>query len=259
MNSKTKIYFGAGFLVIALLFAGAYFCYVNAYSRSIQPSAYRSFSVSADAKVVAVPDVSQFTFSVITEGGKDIASLQKTNTDKINKAIDFLKAKGIDQKDIKTLNYSLDPKYTYYNCPHPESSITPCPPAQITGYTITQTVSVKVRDFTKIGDVLGGVVDNGANSVSQLSFTIDDPTSLENQARDQAIAKAIEKAKLTAQAGGFKLGRLLSIDEGYTPYYSYGGGISAKDMSSIPSNITPNIEPGSQEVTANVALRYEIK
>jgi uncharacterized protein len=262
MDNKIKKYLGLAVIIAIFLFAFGYLSYVNSYSKSVEPNSYRSFSVAGEGKVTAIPDVAQFTFSIITEGGKDIAALQKENVDATNKAIDFLKAQGIEAKDIKTTNYSLNPKYQYYDCRNPESSITPCPPAEIAGYTINQTVSVKIRDFTKIGTVISGVVDAGANSVSSLSFTVDDPTALENQAKEEAIAQARVKAEMTAKAGGFKIGRLISLDDTYTPYY-YGYGLGGGDMmkaESVSSAVpAPTIEPGSQEITVNVTLRYEIK
>ncbi len=260
MNNKIKNYLGVAVIIVLLFTAYAALSYVKTYSRSIQPSSFRSFSVSAEGKIVAIPDVAQFTFGVKTEGGKNIADLQKENTEKINKAIEFVKSNDVDAKDIKTTNYSLNPRYQYYSCPHPESSVTPCPPPDIVGYTITQTVSVKIRDFAKIGDILAGVIENGANEVSSLSFAIDDQTLVQDQARNEAIAKAKTRALSVAKAGGFRLGRLLSIEEGYAPvYYGYetmkaagiGGGAD-----SLPS---PTIEAGSQEVTVTMTLRYEIE
>lgn len=260
---KSKIYLGLALVVALFLFAFGYLSYVNTYSQSSQPSSYRTFSVSGEGKMVAVPDVAEFTFSVINEGGKDIAALQKNNVTKVNKAIDFLKGLGIDSKDIKSLSYNLSPRYQTYSCNYKieNRSSDVCPPSEIVGYTISQTVSVKVRDFTKIGDAMSGVVDNGANSVSSLSFTIDDQTALENKARDEAIAQAREKAGMIAKAGDFRVGKLLSIEEGYTPYYSYakGAGSSVSYEDAVVIAPTPNLEPGSQEVTVNVTLRYEIK
>jgi uncharacterized protein YggE len=128
------------------------------------------------------------------------------------------------------------------------------------GYTITQSVEVKVRDFSKAGDILSGVVGSGANSVSSLNFTIDDPTRVQSEARAQAIQKAKEQAETVAKAGGFKVGRLLSIDEGYSPVYdrSYGMGGSNESMKSMSAAPVPAIEPGSQDIVVNVNLRYEI-
>ena len=258
MNTNIKNYLGMaiiGSLVIAAILA---IWAVNICSKSVEPGSYRSFSVSGEGKVVAIPDIAKFTFSVITEGGKNLGDLQKTNTDKVNKAIEFVKATGVESKDIKTQNYSVSPRYQYFNC---SSDGRVCPPAQIVGYTVSQTVEVKARDFTKIGDLLSGVVKSEANSVSELNFTIDDPTSLQNEARAQAIEKAKEKAKSIARAGDFSLGKILSINEsGYyppVPYYdSYrkeGVGLGA---SIAPS--APIVEPGSQEVVVNIDLVYEI-
>lgn len=258
MNPKLKDVLG-GAAVIALVA----FSYAGVlYAKSVQPNAYREFSVSGEGKVVAVPDVAQFTFSVINEGGRDLNALQKDNTEKTNKVIDFLKANSVDAKDIKTQSYDVSPRYQNYSCSNVGGS-TVCPPATIVGYTVTQTVSVKVRDFAKVGDILGGAVSNGANQTSQLFFTIDDADKLQSEARGQAIEKAKEKAEALAKAGGFRLGKLIAIDEGYgypmaQKDYAYGmGGDGRGEAQSAVSN--PAIEAGSQDVTVTVNLRYEIR
>src|SRR3989344_4694256 len=229
MSEKIRNYLGLAIIFGILGVAIAALLYVNSYSQSIDPGTTRNFTVTGEGKSVAVPDIAEFIFSVITEGGTDIAGIQKQNVDKVNRAINFLKENGVDAKDIRT-----------------------------TGYTIDQAVQVKVRDFAKVGELLSGVVDQGANSVSQLNFTVDDRSGYENQARAEAIQKAKEKAVALAKAGGFHLGRLLSIDEGSSPipYYGdvgFGGGPSAV------KEAAPVIEPGSQEITVSVSLRYEIK
>ena len=258
---KTKQYLYVAIIIALLVGAYSAWSYVSSYADSIKPGSFRSFSVSAEGRVVAVPDIAKFSFGVTTEGGKDLGALQKKNTELVNEAIDFVKSKGVDGKDIKTQNYTVSPRYQTYNCYRPlESSVQPCPPSEIVGYTVSQDVQVKVRDFSKIGDVLSGVVTAGANMVSQLQFTIDEPDSVKSQARTEAIEKARAKAKEVAKAGGFSVGRLLGIDEyGQSPiYYGYGmgGEMAVKSITSAPS---PAIEPGSQDVTVNVTLRYEIR
>lgn len=254
-EQKIKSYFWVVVTVAVLVVAYAAWSYARTYSQSVEPSSFRSFAVSAEGKVVAIPDVAAFSFSVVTEGGKDIGALQKKNTELANGAIAFVKDEGVAAKDIKTQTYRLEPRYQYYAC-----KTGACPPPEIVGYTITQSVAVKVRDFAKIGGLLSGVLENGANAVSDFQFTVDDPTAVQQEARAEAIAKAKVKAEEIADAAGFSVGRLLSIDEGggYQPMYSMaaeslgrGGGPSA-----VP---TPTIEPGSQEVTVNVTLRYEIR
>jgi uncharacterized protein len=264
MDQKIKNLLGVAITIVVFIFAVAAVIYVNAYSKAIEPSSFRSFSVTSEGKAVGVPDIAYFTFEIISQSKSDLAMLQQDNTTRANKAIDFLKSNGIDAKDIGTENYQVTPQYQSYTCsPRPitgDVSSTVCPPPQIVGYTVTQTVSVKIRNFANVGKVLQGVVGAGANSVSQLSFQIDDPANVQNEARTKAIQKAKDKAKSIADAGAFRLGRLLSIQEGNFPMY-YGA--AAKSSNSIGTDYAipapqPTIEPGSQDITVDVTLTYEI-
>ena len=108
---------------------------------------------------------------------------------------------------------------------------------------------------------MGGVVKNGANQVGSLSFTIDDQTKIQEEARAGAITKARAKAESIAQAGDFKIGRLLNIQEGSQyPVYSNALRMDAKVTSeSAEAAPAPIIQPGSQEVNVNVTLQYEIQ
>ena len=178
--------------------------------------------------------------------------------------IDFVKGEGVDAKDIKTLSYEIKPRYRTYACTaglySAEVQVTACPPADIVGYAITQGLEVKIRDFEKIGSLLSGVVENGANSVSGLSFRIDDLTDIQNQARAEAIQKAKSKAVDVAKASGFRLGRLLSFDENSSDYPVYYGKDLAMGLGGAESvSAAPRIEAGSQEISVRVTLRYQIK
>ncbi|HBB03190.1 MAG: hypothetical protein US89_C0002G0002 [Candidatus Peregrinibacteria bacterium GW2011_GWF2_38_29] len=259
MNEKIKDLKNLALVVFIAFLCYGTVSYVNSYSKSIQPTSFRNFSVSAEGKSVSIPDVAEFSFSVITEGGKNVADLQKTNTEKVNKAIEFAKSNDVDKKDIKTESYNVSPRYQYYEC----KTNGVCPPSEITGYTITQSVGVKVRNFDKIGDLLAGVVKNGANTVSELSFKLDDPTQAEDAAREEAIEKAQKKAEQIASAGGFSLGKLLSIEEGVSspvyPMYGVGGGRAESSKMMLDSAVpAPAIEAGSKETTVTVTLKYEI-
>lgn len=257
---NTIIKNGLGIALILFLFAvGAIlFQYEQSYSNA-QPSK-RTFNASGEGKAVAVPDIAQLTFSVITEGGKNLSDLQKDNTNKMNAITDFLKKKKVDSKDIQTQSYSVNPRYQYFNCPPPKSNeeSSACPPAEINGYTISQTVLVKIRELNSIGDIISGAVDNGANNVSGPEFTIDDPTLLEQKALTEAINKAKDKAKKLSESGRFTIGKLISIseeaDRPYSAMASYGVGGDGAEM-----KIAPSIQAGSQEVKVNVTLTYEIE
>ena len=276
MNQITKNVLGWAIVVAVLATGYAGLSYVNSYGKSIQPSSFRSFTVTGQGKAIAIPDVAEFTFTIVTQGGTDVASLQSQNTTAANKAIAFVKSKGVADKDIKTEYYNVNPNYQTYNCnvvPQVYSgassgatvgmpAVQPCPPASIVGYTVTQSVDVKIRDFTKIGDIMGGVVTNGANQVGQLSFTLDDPTTVQNQAEADAIAKAKVEAQAIAQAGGFTIGRLLGVQTGGSPYpvyNSYATSAMAPQSVDLKSAPTPAIQAGSQEVDMTVSLQYEIQ
>lgn len=274
-NLKNLLTIALSLGVLALGYAALN--YVNFYGKMIQPSSFRSFTVTGEGKITAIPDVAQFNFQVITEGGKDVTGLQAKNIAAVNKVIAFVKAQGVAEKDIKTQYYNINPRYETYDCrPTPilyNTSETPpavgtaastgaqvCPPPAISGYAINQSVNVKIRDFAKIGDIMGGVVTNGANQVDSLSFTIDDQTAVQNQARNEAIVKAQDKAKSMAKAGGFHLGRLLSIQEGSTsPIYNAYGNAGIEMLSAKDAAAAPVIQPGSQEVNLTVTLQYEIE
>ncbi len=247
-------------IILAVLAVGyAAISAAGTYGSAVQPSSYRSFSVTADGKAIGVPDVAAFTFSVVTEGGKDLGSLQTQNTTAMNKAINFVKSEGVAAKDIQTSGYTISPRYQYSNCSAYTGIV--CPPPTIVGYTVTQNVSVKVRDFSKIGDILSGVVTNGANTVSSLNFTIDDPTAVQAEARSQAITKAEAQAQEIAQEAGFTVGRLLSVNEyNNTPQPVYAMNQAAKTLSAAGASApSPAIEAGSEEVHVSVTLQYEIK
>jgi uncharacterized protein YggE len=250
MNPKIKDYLGIAAIVGILLFSLAAWNF----SRSVEPASFRSFTVSAEGKAAAVPDIAQFTFGVTTESGLDnVEEAKDENAEKADDIIDYLKDENVDKEDIKTTSFNVYPRYENIRC-----FGGPCPEPKIAGYTITQTVMVKVRDMDDAGEILSGVVDRGANNVSGLSFIIDDPTKLENEAREEAFEKAKEEAKAIAKAGGFRLGKLISVDEGF-----YGRGVALSFAEKADGmgggGVDIPIEPGEQEVRVNITLRYEIK
>lgn len=228
--------------------------YVYQYSRNVDKTyPTRSFSVEGIGEIESTPDVAMFSVTVQSQGGNNVAEVQKTNTEKMNKINAFLKGKGIDEKDLKTTDYNLNPQYAYAPC----TGGSVCPPPSISGYAIHQTLEVKVRDTAKVGDLLTGVVASGANGVSDIRFVVDDEDRAKNEAREEAIGKAKEKAEAMAQAGGFRIGKLVSIYESANPvpYYGMGGDMSAVKAEASQSN---RIEPGTQETKVQVTLTYEI-
>ena len=237
-------------LVLAVVF------YVYHYSRSVNQSyPTRTFAVDGEADMETATDIATFTASVVTEGGNNVADIQRKNIEKMNAINAFLTKHGVEKKDLKTNQYTLSPRYSYTNCN--EQSV--CPPAFISGYTLTQTLTIKARNLETLGELLSGITENGANTVSGISFMVDDDTVARQKARTEAIADAQTKAKEIAHAGNFRIGKLLSIYE--DSEISPDNPVNYEDMSSVSAALkeVPIVEPGTLSGTIRMNLTYEIK
>lgn len=210
-----------------------------------------TISVSGQGKVTAIPDIGTIDVSVQTRG-QTVNQVQTDSTKKMNDIDEYLKSMGIEKKDLQTTNYSLSPIYSY----DPNNG-----KQNFDGYSLSQTLTVKIRALDKASDILGGVIDKGANNVSQLKFTVDDPEALKTEARLKAIAQAKEKAQALAEATGVKLGKVKSFNENSnnpTPYPTY----YSRDMAmgvAESKTVAPAVEAGSQQITVDVTLSYEIE
>ena len=216
-----------------------------------------SISVRGEGEVMARPDIGTFSFSVTSEAA-DAASAQADSAEKTNAILGYLEEAGVEEKDIKAGGYSLNPKYRY------ETQVCAanmyCPPGNpiIDGYTVTQTVEVKVRDLDKAGDLISGVGERGATNISGLSFTVDDESNLKAEAREAAIADAKEKAEALAEQLGVRLVRMMSYyeEEGYPIPYMAGGDamMSARSEAAVPSFPT-----GESATKSTVNITYEVR
>lgn len=211
-----------------------------------------TISVSGDGKVTAVPDLATVNIGVLSQGASAV-EVKNQNNNKVNKVIVFIKAQGIDVKDISTSQFSFYPQQDYNNGS-----------PKITGYQGNQSVTVKVRGVDKdqsvLEKILDGAVNNGANEIDGVNLSVENPDSLQQQARVLAIGKAKAKAQELAKEAGLTLGKVVSIAEsnaGYPvpmPYaYGMGGGGGAE------KSIAPNIQPGSQDITETMTVVFEVK
>jgi hypothetical protein len=210
----------------------------------------RTISVSAEGKVEISPDMATFNFSVVSEGVKP-ETLSLENTNKMKAAIDFVKSKGVEEKDIRTTEYSLSPKYEYNEKTRKSS---------IVGYSLTQTASVKVRDLAKVGEVLGGLPDLGINQIGSVSFAVENQEQYIAQARNDAFEKAKQKASVMAALNGVELDRVINFSEYQQPYYGYSAKSESLGMGGGDAAISvPQIQPGTQELSVQVNITYALK
>ena len=155
----------------------------------------------------------------------------------------------IADRDIQTANLSINPRYDYEkNRSRPE----------LIGFRASNTVRIRVRDLDKAGAVIDQSVSTGANSLSGISFSFAEPKPLYNAARRDAVADAMSRAALLADAAGVELGSILTIQDGFsarpTPYDS----IVVTGQRAM-AEAAPPIEVGETSVRANVTIIYEIK
>lgn len=226
-------------------------------------TATNTITVSGEGEVFAVPDLATFSVTV-TEEAKEVKDAQKVATKKINDIIAYLKAQGIEEKDIKTTSYNVYPKYEWVET-QVECIRYPCPPhgeQQMTGFEVSQSVEVKVRDTEKAGDILSGVGNLGVNTVSGLSFTIDEEDKLNAEARAEAIDDARGKAEELAAQLGVSLVRIVGFNEnggGYPMYAKREMAVMAMDAGGFGGAPAPELPVGENKIVSNVSVTYEIR
>lgn len=228
-----------GVVIIALIIGAA----VSV--KSLSGNEPRYITITGEGTAYAIPDIATVSFG-ITKEGSDIPTLTSKTNSEMNEMIQAIKDAGVDAKDIKTIQYSLNPKYDYQRDTGART---------LSGYEMTQSVTVKIRDFNKIGAVYTAA--SNANVIGSIYFSVDNDEQVKQQAREEAINKAKEKAKNIASISGLRLGKLVDVSEGYNYYSAYekAVGMGGSD-GSAPA---PTIEPGQQEVNITVTLTYKVK
>jgi hypothetical protein len=239
-------------LIIVLCFIGRMFMGDRGWRNDNQ--IVNTITVSGKGEVVVKPDIATVSFGVTAEN-LDVAKAQTESATKINKIIDLLKSKGVAEKDIKTTNYNIYPRYDY----NQTNQTFPYGGKQVlAAYVVSQTVEVKILEIAKAGEILSGVGEFGVTDVSGLTFTVDDEEKVKDQARDLAIEDAKAQAKVLAKGLDVKLVKITSFSENAN-YPMYYGVSSAKMMDSAVSSVAPQVPAGENKITSNVSITYEIK
>lgn len=207
-----------------------------------------TISITGYAEVSAKPDVAQITISVLSEN-RDLGVATEDNNTKTNAIVSFLKENGIEDKDIKTSTYNINPRYEYYSDYRNR---------YLAGYEVTQSLVVKIRNLDSVGEIIAGSSERGSNDISSLSFIIDDDEALKAQVKKQAIDDAKLKASELAKDLGISLSEIVGFYENNyysTPQISYAKVEMAKSLDSS----TPSIEAGENTIIASITITYKIK
>jgi len=255
------------FLIIAVLFGIKFFSKMSDYNNN------RTIDISGKGEVKAVPDLAEinFTLKEVNESkdkSKNI-ELQNNIAKQMKKVIQEFEDLKISKKDIKTENYSVQPKYSYQNCYSGSSvSIKPCDSNVLTGYETSQTVTVKVRKTELTGEVLAILVENNITNVFGPNFIIEDKEKLKRQARDLAIQDAKQKAKDLSKVLGVDIEDIVSFQDGEnnftpTPYNYSNYSNSTRSVASMNAVDAPAMEvavitEGEDKIIVKVIITFEL-
>jgi uncharacterized protein YggE len=202
--------------------------------------------VTGEGSVTVKPDLAKVTLGVeVTNSSANGA--QRDAASKMDAVMSQLKSQGIEDKDIQTVRFDLQPNYDYST-----------QPPVLKGYRATNLVVVTVRDVSKVGGLLDAVVSSGATRLQGISFSVSDPTAAGAQGREEAMKDARAKADQLAQLAGVSVGQPISIEETTSapPTPVEIRPAAAPSLAAAPQ--TP-ISPGTQEIHTTVRVVYSIK
>ena len=236
-------------LVLVLALGLVAVAFVKPQVITVSPNAEKdTLDVSADGSASADPDIADIFVTVETRADT-AAKAQDQNAATASSLRMALQGSGL-VKEVTTNSYNIYPDISY----DPETGM-----SFVNGYIVSHSLKINTQSMTGVGKILDVAVANGASTVDYVSFSLSDAKaeSLKQQALASAASKARDKAKNLAIASGVTLGKTLKVSESsgfQTPIY-YG----AERYAMAGASATPTqVVPGEIEVTATVAISYEI-
>ena len=204
--------------------------------------------VSGEGQATAAPDLALLTLSVMREAKTARAALD-ANNDAMAAVIAAMKSAGIKDRDLQTAGIQINPRYNYTNKPDGGQD------AELVAYQVTNTLSVRIRDIDKTGDILDKAVSLGVNQGGGIAFSNEDPSAAVTEARKKAVADAMAKAKTLAEAAGVSIGRVLEItDQNIAPPPMP---INAKAFDAAGASVP--VQAGENSYAVQVTVTFELK
>ena len=169
----------------------------------------------------------------------------------IERILTTLREAGVADDDIETLRFTVQPRYEY------EDNV-----QTLTGYQVTNSLSVTIRNLDNVGTIIDGAVVAGGDAarIDSIRFEVEDGTALEDQARRLAIADAIAKADLYAELTGVSRGTLMSISESsFSPFPQTARVSFAMVENASASSAPTQVIAGEFEVRIDVQATFGIE
>jgi len=164
--------------------------------------------VTGAGSIDIAPDMALLHLSVMREASTAREALT-ANSAAMTKVLDAMTTLGIAKRDLQTSSVNIQPRYT--RPPRQNSGVAEAP--KLVGYTVRNAVTVRVRDISRVGEVLDTSVTLGVNDGGGIQFTNEDPSAAITQARTEAMKAALAKAETLAKAAGVNIGEVLEISE----------------------------------------------
>lgn len=215
-----------------------------------RPSA---LALTGTGTVRAEPDIAHIGIGVVVDEKTAQAALAGNN-EKMSAIFSALAQSGIAGKDMATSNFSLQPRYDYPRRESEEADKRP----RIVGYTASNTLTVTVRDLTKLGEIITRMADAGSNELGSIRFDTSKREELLDRARTEAVRNATHKAEIYTAAAGVGIGRLLSFKEGeFRAPLQLRYDLARAAPLALEAAPTP-ISGGELELSVTVSMRWEI-
>lgn len=205
-----------------------------------------TLEITAEVSVKADPDVASISAGVLSTAPTAAAALSD-NAKSMTAVYEALKKAGIPAKDIQTAGLNISPQYNYANNEAPK----------VTGYQASNTVNVILRDLKNTGATIDALVSQGANQINGPTFSVENPDSLLDDARAEAVKKSRARAEIFAKAAGMKIKRVLSMTESLNtnppprPMMAMRAAKAAADVSSP-------VSAGEIDLSVSVTVKYEL-
>ena len=203
-----------------------------------------TISAYGEGRITVAPDTARITFSV-KNGSLDAKQADAENAKRARSVIAAVKNFGVRDDDVKTSRYTIYP--TYSKEKNAEQ--------RITGYFAENSLTVKIRDIKKAGEIIDAALNAGANQVSSLSFYKENTSALEKEAIALAVKNARERADIVAKALNVSI---IGVKHA-TPNINHRSFETSHMMMNAAANSSTPIEGGSTEVTASVNVEFIIR
>jgi uncharacterized protein YggE len=204
--------------------------------------------VTGEGEASVAPDMALLSLTVMREAATAREALDANNA-AMTDVTEAIKQFGIADRDLQTAGLQIMPRYDYTNKPDGTQE------AKLVAYQVTNTLSVRVRDLVKTGEILDKAVSLGVNEGGNITFANDDPSAVITEARKKAVAEATAKANTLAEAAGVKLGRVVEISD--QAYSAQPMPIEAKAFDRVAAAVP--IQAGENSYRVQVNMIFELK